>query len=1000
MKLTRPYLENTPNINDSEMENPYWLYCVKTNTKLLPRFLYTLASTFIQNRNDYDNVMNNIVKDQGKLSEDGDSWVDEHSGFYIKARDWDVEEGYEDGFRIQSRGILEDDLGQTLATASEKDKKKPKLLNPQSRMVSNIIQTLATFMGFSIDNQSEFIIDTVTNLLNDTNVLVKESTYKKQMEEMAKKGKRIPEYDYIFNSSLLYLTLSTFLIAVQTSIPSIKTRKTFPGCVRSFSGFPIQGEGDYSGLIYLSCVTYKLKSNSIPWNVLSKVKEDKIAENIKNFTLKYLLSDINVEQKIKEKVQYLLVYPDEEIPEEHSIKTWRNFLPPLYKFKIKHLENVSDNFTDSLVKEIRLGNVNQNEKILVIESKIIQFSLAIQEVIQKIVEKKDLLLKSSIHPYMDNACCNEKGLNQLTTLQYFIKDNDDIYKYNSIVNKLSAFQNDIQLLTKAIIFLSEVDTKRSYPALTNSYNEETIYMAFIKYCKFNSFAPTPTDLLPLCSEKPSYINKNESIQESIHKLKRDGKTYSEESLLRLLQIVSRNNLMQPESLYKNVTCIERIQDLFEYFKSQNENTNTNLDPKFINLMENLLKNYDNLIDEDTEDMRSMKNYLVTSNEKTRKQILDFIRQKGDIKRSEYKNIDTFIKNITSWQFDKNNHNENTRISDDAMYNYIQFFKTFVSMLSKVYPNMILNKQTHSMNVPKYWKLSQRHNNDIKKISNSYSEKIQKFYGENKLSLILKKIQDVSNNILLLSMVTPSPTGIKIGEKNTYSVFDKIINTLLFEYYLLQVFNYYIKLTDDPLMLRRSAPKINQPENDENDEDDEDPEYQESMTQGNVNQLKKSVAQLLTTYLTIMIENKNTINVSYDEIMDKVFKLKEREKDTFTDRLKSMSDEEREADTILKYNKLGVWSKGLMKGIREYDPENYDQERDLMNNIAEIEKRVRQQHPEADEGNLDIYMDEYLEQQVVDNEINEDVNDMSYMHDDYLEGNGYGDDDDNDMHDYD
>jgi hypothetical protein len=601
---------------------------------------------------------------------------------------------------------------------------------------------------------------------------------------------------------------------------------------------------------------------------------------------------------------------------------------------------------------------------------------------------------------MDNACCNEKGLNQLTTLQYFIKDNDDIYKYNSIVNKLSAFQNDIQLLTKAIIFLSEVDTKRSYPALTNSYNEETIYMAFIKYCKFNSFAPTPTDLLPLCSEKPSYINKNESIQESIHKLKRDGKTYSEESLLRLLQIVSRNNLMQPESLYKKVTCIERIQDLFEYFKSQNENTNTNLDPKFINLMENLLKNYDNLIDEDTEDMRSMKNYLVTSNEKTRKQILDFIRQKGDIKRSEYKNIDTFIKNITSWQFDKNNRNENTRISDDAMYNYIQFFKTFVSMLSKVYPNMILNKQTHSMNVPKYWKLSQRHNNDIKKISNSYSEKIQKFYGENKLSLILKKIQDVSNNILLLSMVTPSPTGIKIGENNTYSVFDKIINTLLFEYYLLQVFNYYIKLTDDPLMLRRSAPKINQPENDENDEYDEDQEYQESMTQGNVNQLKKSVAQLLTTYLTIMIENKNTINVSYDEIMDKVFKLKEREKDTFTDRLKSMSDEEREADTILKYNKLGVWSKGLMKGIREYDPENYDQERDLMNNIAEIEKRVRQQHPEADEGNLDIYMDEYLEQQVVDNEINEDVNDMSYMHDDYLEGNGYGDDDNNDMHDYD
>ena len=43
------------------------------------------------------------------------------------------------------------------------------------------------------------------------------------------------------------------------------------------------------------------------------------------------------------------------------------------------------------------------------------------------------------------------------------------------------------------------------------------------------------------------------------------------------------------------------------------------------------------------------------------------------------------------------------------------------------------------------------------------------------------------------------------------------------------------------------------------------------------------------------------------------KVKEAEKNTFTDRLKSLTEEERQVDNILKINKLGpIWSKGLRK----------------------------------------------------------------------------------------
>ena len=67
-------------------------------------------------------------------------------------------------------------------------------------------------------------------------------------------NKKIPEYAVVYSSTLMYLTLGAYLIGIQTSIPSIKTRKTFPGCVRSFSGYPLEGEGDDSGLNYLACV--------------------------------------------------------------------------------------------------------------------------------------------------------------------------------------------------------------------------------------------------------------------------------------------------------------------------------------------------------------------------------------------------------------------------------------------------------------------------------------------------------------------------------------------------------------------------------------------------------------------------------------------------------------------------------------------------------------------------------------------------------------------------
>jgi hypothetical protein len=73
--------------------------------------------------------------------------------------------------------------------------------------------------------------------------------------------------------------------------------------------------------------------------------------------------------------------------------------------------------------------------------------------------------------------------------------------------------------------------------------------------------------------------------------------------------------------------------------------------------------------------------------------------------------------------------------------------------------------------------------------------------------------------------------------------------------------------------------------------------------GNKKLLRQSLTQLIVAFFDILNNEKETIDISYEEIQDRVFKLREREKDMVTDRLKNMTDEERDADTILKINKL-------------------------------------------------------------------------------------------------
>ena len=123
----------------------------------------------------------------------------------------------------------------------------------------------------------------------------------------------------------------------------------------------------------------------------------------------------------------------------------------------------------------------------------------------------------------------------------------------------------------------------------------------------------------------------------------------------------------------------------------------------------------------------------------------------------------------------------------------------------------------------------------------------------------------------------------------------------------------------------------------------------------------------------MSEHKKRINMTYEKVQDIVFKTKEKEKDVFfRDRLEGLTDDEKDADTILKSTKLGLYSKGLKKSLTTYDRDDYDgtdEERSNWEKVKGLEQKLRNKNRDATDGDIDDAMDEMNNNDDMDRENN-------------------------------
>ena len=98
-------------------------------------------------------------------------------------------------------------------------------------------------------------------------------------------------------------------------------------------------------------------------------------------------------------------------------------------------------------------------------------------------------------------------------------------------------------LKKAPYLYNDENTKLVYPLVDSTYNEDTIYLSFIKYCKYNSGAILDDELQRLCITNESSFGMFDSLSEKIAIMKQEEGNYSSDSLIELMNVIARRNII-------------------------------------------------------------------------------------------------------------------------------------------------------------------------------------------------------------------------------------------------------------------------------------------------------------------------------------------------------------------------------------------------------------------------------------------------------------------------
>lgn len=986
-------------------EDLHWKYCTQTNVKLFPASLYELSIAFIAD-DDYNGKLNELCNRVGQLSDDGDAVVDKHSGYVLRKIDFVNEEEYDDaGFKITTHGILEKDIGTIAEEALKKTDREKVFENEMSQLIYNVFHSICGNVGVDPVNHEEFVMRVSTELLSNPKIVFSQSAYDDHIKELEKQTGKVsyPPYNIYRNQILITCVASLTLVSIQSTLENVRPRKTFPGCVYSFGGYPVDGgvEND-AGLKYISCVVAKTKSSIVPWNSLQKWTDKIIASRILDFLKKRVVLRNDVNDMIVRKREYMILHPDDTVPNIHNVSNkWKEFLPPLIPFKVStSLQGTSREFDEETMKLMRDGNKLQDTHYNVYKSKIIQHTYGIVELINENVQSKDVLMKTMSNiPYLENACCNDGDI-RLNPIQYFISENKNIDLYIKRSAKCEMYSNRIRGMRDAPYLFNKENNRFVYPDTVGNFyeKEQHIYESIIHYCNFDTEIPIPDDLLVICREKPAGYDKNASLEEKIDFLKKNGKKYTPADLSNMMRIVNGRNIQNlvPE---KSILPIRMLQDFLESMRDKNS---TVIEEPLRRHLGEVLEKYNPSVMIHEKDVEStpfalatanLRKYLRRVNTEMHKEIMDYIRGYGNLSNAMQSKIEDHILHLFTWEIDN-------------IFQISGFFKNSIYNITKTYPEMLLpNNRSHTF-LSEYWDFSKKHMDDIQREIENYREDIQKFKNRKLMGHFMGHVNPWAGDIYKFIQLIPIQSPIVKNGETFYGLFRKDTLHMLYMYCWYSVIHEYIQLSDDDDMAQVNIVHSKNTRREKNTENmdnareamsvsyltsqgDDEEEYNEDIQNididiGDKEELKTSVCEFLLACIRVEQNDKKLIDKKYTDVARAMKRTKEQEKQKIIHLVEDTENNDPKIEKMLKKHKLGRWNVGAQKSLYKYNKEAYDNET--------TEESMFEQ---AQQQGLDAEELERMAEEEIDAEHDMEGADISGLGEEYYDGAYYPEDRDQD-----
>lgn len=994
----------TRGANERSDEDPHWLYCVKTDVKLLPSFFRRLAAAFMSSSASlmassaslmsssaslmastsvpsYQSVLRTICREQGEISDEGNAIVDKHSGYVIMMLESATEEGSE--FRGMLLGPEEEEAeAHGLASSSSAKPKTTvplKYDNPRAVMISNVITSMGNYLSVDLNPVREFVVEKTMATINVS--LKPEAEYNRIAKAYFEKEKKhLPSFKDALNQSLLIYTLTFLTVAIQTSIPSLKTSKTQPGCVRSFVGYPLMGEEDMSGIRYVACIAHQLKSKSVePWSAIKEMKEAGIADKIKFFMNKYVVTNGEINDLLALKREYLKEHVEDLVPVELDIRRMTTFLPPLRGVVNPTPNQVSPQFMEQLDENLRRGKREQNEQLGVLRAKVMYFSLGMQQLVQEVVSKfrTQLLLKPQTEggvPFLQNACCLESM--DSTTLQFFVRQRPGIQECNADAAKTQAVIDRIVQLSCASTYYDPKSTKPTFPPLSPQFDESTIYAAFVSFCNYNNLRPVPPQLELFCLNKPAPddYTASDSLTVKIEKLKRRGVNFTREAFAEMMQVVARENIIPLRMNEPEWSNDQQLRDLIAELHAKSDakakeggksaaaaaaaaaapvNNEGIIPDELQTHVLALMDTYDLALSEETQEMREFKSYLSNLCDERWAAIGAFLD--GNLagvpnfakQRAKFKTVFGSLMDFTPQK-----RGSAIESKDATLDRAIQFTKNCMHSLADVFPAMIYNEVVRdraSVKVPTHWGLSDVHLKDVQNIIAHTYAGLNKFYGDRQLAPLLKAMQSKVHDLMRLMSITPFFAEVRAQkskdpkDQKTFSVFDNDIVQLLYKYYFLELLAEHARMVDyEGVLIEEMVPV-------EEDALIAGTLRAEEAATGIMEEVQilqvertvvsKTIVKLLFAYSDIVDDERAAVDMNADAIKERVRRTKDKEKELIVEEFDMMTKEQRETEKFFKDHRIGNWNVGMQKGLRQYVKDTYDRERDEMEEQLRKERQV-------------------------------------------------------------